>query len=214
MQIEDIYPYPLPDLFAGNQLVVAGRYRGSGPAELTLRGEVDGKPQAYTYRDLTFAERGGQEFIARLWAQRKIGYLLAQIRLHGVKDELVKEIVTLSSRYGIVTPYTSFLVQEPGMALSQEGRDQLGRGLQGQPMSGIGGGAAPAAMEPLAGGARSGQAAVAKAVTEQALSASEQAAAPASADVIQALRQVGDQDLPTERRCLGGYDLRRHADDR
>jgi Ca-activated chloride channel family protein len=200
VQIEDVYPYPLPDLFAGNQLVVAGRYRGNGPAELTLRGEVDGKPQATTYRDLIFAERGGQEFIARLWAQRKIGYLLAQIRLHGVNDELVKEIVTLSSRYGIVTPYTSFLVQEPGMALSQEGRDQLGRALQGlPPPGGRGGGsagaptAAPAAMEPLAGGARSGEAAVAKAVTEQALAASEQAAAPASAEVTQALQQVGDR---------------------
>ena len=79
------------------------------------------------------------------------------------------------------------------MALSQEGRDQLGRGLQGQPMSGIGGGAAPAAMEPLVGGDRSGQAAVAKVVAEQALAASEQAAAPASSEVIQALQQVGDR---------------------
>ena len=193
VQVEDIYPYPLPDLFAGNQLVVAGRYRGGGPAELTLHGEVEGEPRTYTYRDLAFAERGGQEFIARLWAQRKIGYLLSQIRLRGVKDELVKEIVTLSSRYGIVTPYTSFLVQEPSMALSQEGRDQLGRGLQGQPMSGIGGGAAPAAMEPLVGGDRSGQAAVAKAVAEQALAASEQAAAPSAAEVTQALQQVGDR---------------------
>jgi Ca-activated chloride channel family protein len=112
----------------------------------------------------------------------------------------VKEIVTLSSRYGIVTPYTSFLVQEPGMALSQEGRDQLGRALQGlPPPGGRGGGsagaptAAPAAVEPFAGGARSGEAAVAKAVAEQALAASEQAAAPASAEVTQALQQVGDR---------------------
>ena len=65
--------------------------------------------------------------------------------------------MTLSTRYGIVTPYTSFLVQEPSMVLSQQGRDQLGRGLQGQPMSGIGGGAAPAAMEPLVGGDRGAQ---------------------------------------------------------
>ncbi len=200
VQVEDIYPYPLPDLFAGNQLVVAGRYRGGGPADLALRGEVEGEPRTYSYQDLKFAERGGQEFIARLWAQRKIGYLLSQIRLHGVKDELVKEIVTLSSRYGIVTPYTSFLVQEPSLALSQEGRDQLGRALQGQPPTGGRGGgsagaptAAPAAMEPLFGGDRSGQAAVAKAVAENALVASEQAAAPASAEVTQALQQVGDR---------------------
>ena len=194
VQVEDIYPYPLPDLFAGNQLVVAGRYRGGGPAELTLRGEVDGESRTHRYRDLMFAERGGQEFIARLWAQRKIGYLLSQIRLHGVEDELVKEIVALSSRYGIITPYTSFLVQEPGMALSQEGRDQLGRALQSAPAPGIGGGgAAPAAMPSLVGGDRSGQQAVEKAVAEEVLKASEQAAAPASAEAAQALRQVGDK---------------------
>ena len=192
VQVEDIYPYPLPDLFAGNQLVVAGRYRGGGPAELTLRGEVDGASRTYSYPNLVVAERGGQEFIARLWAQRKIGYLLSQIRLHGVQDELVQEIVTLSSRYGIVTPYTSFLVQEPSMALSQEGRNQLGRALQATPASGVGGGgAAPAAMAPLVGGDRSGQQAVEKAVAEEALKASDQAAAPASAEAAQALRQVG-----------------------
>ena len=199
VQVEDIYPYPLPDLFAGNQLVVAGRYRGGGPAELTLRGEVEGEPRTYTYRDLAFAERGGQEFIARLWAQRKIGYLLSQIRLHGVKDELVKEIVTLSSRYGIVTPYTSFLVQEPGMALSQEGRDQLGRALQGcrrqrsrrrqcrrtdrAGSHGVPGGRRP--QRP--GGRREGRR------RASALAASEQAAAPASAEATQALQQVGDR---------------------
>ena len=200
VQVEDIYPYPLPDLFAGNQLVVAGRYRGGGPAALSLRGEVDGESRTYSYPILVFAERGGQEFIARLWAQRKIGYLLSQIRLHGVKDELVKEIVALSSQYGIVTPYTSFLVQEPSLALSQEGRDQLGQALQGLPAPGGRGGgsagaptAAPAAAEPLYGGNRSGQQAVEKAVAEEALKASEQAAAPASAGAAQALRQVGDK---------------------
>ena len=106
--------------------MIAGRYRQGGPATIRLSGLVNGQPQSYTY-NATFAARGGDDFIARLWAQRKIGYLLAQIRLSGVKDELVKEIVALSTRYGIVTPYTSFLVQEPQLALTQGGRDQLSR---------------------------------------------------------------------------------------
>ena len=118
--VEDLYPYPLPDLFAGNQLAVTGRYRQGGVASLELAGTVNGRPQRYTYRDLRFTDRGGNEFIPRLWAQRKIGYLLAQIRLHGAKDELVKEVVALSTRYGIVTPYTSFLVQEPPQPAAQQ----------------------------------------------------------------------------------------------
>jgi len=110
---EEIYPYPLPDLFAGTQLVVVGRYRRGGATALTLRGEINLKPQAFTYEDLTFRQQGGEPFIARLWATRKIGHLLDQIRLRGKDRELVEEVVSLSLRYGIATPYTSFLVEEP-----------------------------------------------------------------------------------------------------
>ena len=113
VHVEEIYPYPLPDLFAGTQLVVVGRYRRGGPAVLTLRGEVNQKPQSFTYEDLTFRREGGEPFIARLWATRKIGHLLDQIRLHGKDPELVDAVVRLSLRYGIATPYTSFLVEEP-----------------------------------------------------------------------------------------------------
>lgn len=181
VRVEELYPYPLPDLFAGSQLVVAGRYRSGGTAAITLRGQVNGAPRTYSYRDLAFAERGGQEFIARLWAQRKIGYLLSQIRLSGARDELVKEVIALGTRYGIATPYTSFLVEEPGATVARNGTGPqwpaFGGGLPG-PM------AAPAAT------ARSGQGAVEKAVAEQELKSSDQAvAAPGAA--APALRQVG-----------------------
>ncbi|MGD9145957.1 MAG: VIT domain-containing protein [Anaerolineae bacterium] len=125
VEVEDLYPYPLPDLFAGTQLVVLGRYRDGGDTEITLQGEVNGQPQTYRYDDVRFEREGGQEFIARLWATRKIGYLLQQIRLHGEQGELVDEIVELSIRYGIITPYTSFLVEETEMALREEGRAQI-----------------------------------------------------------------------------------------
>ncbi len=124
-EVYDLYPYPLPDLFAGTQLVVVGRYEDSGDAVVTLAGEVNGRRQAFEYGDLLFEREGGDEFIARLWATRKIGYLLQQIRLAGEEKELVDEIVDLSVRYGIVTPYTSFLVEEPEMALREEGRSEI-----------------------------------------------------------------------------------------
>jgi Ca-activated chloride channel family protein len=124
VRVEDTYPYPLPDLFAGTQLVLVGRYREGGPAAITLRGIVNNREQTFTYEDQTFRQSGGEEFIARLWATRKIGYLLEQIRLHGETKELVDEIVSLSIRYGIITPYTSFLVREPD-ALTEEGRQRI-----------------------------------------------------------------------------------------
>ncbi len=112
--LEDTYPpFPLPDLFASSQLILTGRYRGEGTIRLTLRGEVDGEAQRFTYANLRFpATAGGEAFVARLWATRKIGALLNTIRLRGENAELVESVRQLSLRYGIITPYTAYLIQE------------------------------------------------------------------------------------------------------
>ncbi len=120
--VEDSFPYPLPDLFAGSQLVLAGRYRDGGPAAVTLTGDVNGNPREFRYDDLTFRSEGGDAFIARLWATRKVGYLLNEIRLRGANQELVDEVVRLASKYGIATPYTSFFVPEPQQPVPQVGQ--------------------------------------------------------------------------------------------
>ncbi len=113
----DLYPNPLPDLFAGSQIVVVGRYRESGRADVTLTGTVNGEGQTFTFPNQIFTADSSasnlQSSIPRLWATRKIGYLLNQIRLQGPEPELVEQIVRLSIRFGIVTPYTSYLVTEP-----------------------------------------------------------------------------------------------------
>jgi Ca-activated chloride channel family protein len=120
--VEDTYPYPLPDLFAGTQLILVGRYRDSGAAKITLTGEVNGETQEFVYEG-TFRTSGGDSFIPRLWATRKIGYLLTQIRLHGERREWVDAVIELSVRYGIITPYTSFLIDEDDI-LTEAGRDE------------------------------------------------------------------------------------------
>ncbi len=114
--VEDMYPAdPLPDLFAGQELIVAGRFRDQGTTTLTLTGARNDQIQTFTFPNLTFpANASGQPFVARLWATRKIGVLLQNIQLHGQTQELVDEIVRLSVRYGIITPYTSYLIQENG----------------------------------------------------------------------------------------------------
>ncbi|MBX3000023.1 MAG: VWA domain-containing protein [Caldilineaceae bacterium] len=114
-QINDSYPYPLPDLFAGEQLVWAGRYKDGGAVTVILRGSVNGEERTFHYEDLSLVERGGESAVARLWATRKIGALLSEVRRSGANQEIIDAIVDLSLTYGIVTPYTSYLVLEPGM---------------------------------------------------------------------------------------------------
>ncbi len=112
----DLYPYPLPDLFAGTQVVLLGRYREGGEADISLTGEVNGDQQTFTFMEQKFeAESPANSLLAsipRLWATRKVGYLLNEIRLQGANQEIIDQIVHISIRYGIVTPYTSYLVTE------------------------------------------------------------------------------------------------------
>mgnify|MGYP000951965277 CR=1 FL=1 len=114
VKVEDMQPVRLGDLFRGSQLTVLGRYRGTGPAKVTLRGTSVGGDQTFTYNVDFPARERANGFVPRLWATRKVGYLLEQIRLNGQSKELVDEVVRLATRYGILTPYTSFLVLEPG----------------------------------------------------------------------------------------------------
>ncbi len=112
IEADQIYPENIPDIFAGSQLILVGRYREGGPAEINLSGTVNGREQSFTYPDVYFRDVGGEEFIPRLWATRAVGHYLTQIRLKGEKQEWIDSIIALSTRYGIITPYTSFLIQE------------------------------------------------------------------------------------------------------
>jgi Ca-activated chloride channel family protein len=109
-----VYPRQMPDLFRGDQLVLAGRYRQGGAAKIHLSGSGGAGKQAFSYQ-ANFAEASGEEtnaFVARLWAIRRIGEIIDDLDLHGRNQELVDELVSLSQKHGILTPYTSFLADD------------------------------------------------------------------------------------------------------
>ncbi len=120
VDVSDVYPIDLPDIFSGSQLVVFGRYEDGGATAVRLDGRVRDRSEQFTY-DARFAESSDDnDFIPRLWASRKIAYLVSEIRLHGENDELIDEVVELSKEYGIITPYTSYLIVEDRPELAQE----------------------------------------------------------------------------------------------
>ncbi len=121
IKVKDIYPQQLPDLFRGSQVLAFGRYSGSGHVAVELTGTAKGEEKKFGY-DADFPEvSAGNEFIPHLWAQRKIAYLLDQIRLHGESKEVKDEVIQLSKEYGIATPYTSYLVLEDEDAYRRHG---------------------------------------------------------------------------------------------
>lgn len=106
----DIFPKSLPDLFAGSQLVVFGRYKGNGNGILQLSGYLNNKKVTLKKRFALSELNNDSEIISYIWASRKIGYLTEQVRLNRNK-ELIDEIIRISKKFGILTEYTSFIAR-------------------------------------------------------------------------------------------------------
>ena len=120
VQTDLVYPRAMPDLFRGSQVILIGRYRNPIDMDfvrLQLGGKANGADKEFFYNNLRFPLReDANDFLPRLWATRRVGWLMEQVRTNGEQPELRDEIVDLGTRYGIVTPYTSYLALEPEAA--------------------------------------------------------------------------------------------------
>ena len=129
-----VYPRAMPDVFRGSQVTLIGRYTNPSDLEnvtLKLSGKANGAVRTYSYSNLRFPVRDdNNDYLPRLWATRRVGWLMEQVRTNGEQKELRDEIVDLGTRYGIVTPYTSYLATE-GNAVTSNNRPPARRSLGG-----------------------------------------------------------------------------------
>ena len=114
--ISRVYPAQIGDLFAGQQLVLVGRYRQPGAARITVTGTVGTTEQKLGFPAQLVDQSTDQThaYIEKLWAMRRVGEIIDRIDLEGKNKELIDELVRLATRHGIITPYTSFLAEEDG----------------------------------------------------------------------------------------------------
>ena len=112
VDVYDLTPATLPNLYHGSPVRLYGRYRKGGSATVTMDADVLGKAltQQVTV-DLPKGD-GGNPQIERMWAWRRIDELLKQADAAGSRDSVADEVVRLGEGYAIVTEYTSFLVLE------------------------------------------------------------------------------------------------------
>lgn len=192
VDLVELYPGELPDLFAGEELIVLGRYRGRGGdarGDIRIRGTRAGNLERMTSAVTFPAHANAHDYLPRLWASRKVGELMQQIRLNGMNPELVDEVRETALRYGILTEWTSHLVVEPGM-VAMEGDTRL------QSM-------APIAPPPPS--AASGQGAVMSSRAEAARRSASSAAEMAAADAVAAERlEEGSIGSGETRRAVAG----------
>ncbi len=120
LETDLMYPRKLTDIFKGMQLTILGRYKNDDDLKnitLRLTGKSGKEVKSYNFSGLDFPKRASEsDFLPRLWASRRVGWLIEQIRINGENKELKDEIVDLGTRYGIVTPYTSYLATDGTLA--------------------------------------------------------------------------------------------------
>jgi len=122
IKVTKMYPQQMPDLFQGDQLVLCGRYSGDGSGDCVIEGDAGGEHQTFKV-PVTFPKTSdAQPFVPRLWASRRVAYLLDEIRLHGENNELKSEATDLARQFGLVTPYTAYLIMqdEQGRHVAEE----------------------------------------------------------------------------------------------
>ena len=131
VQTEFMYPRKLTDLFRGGQVTIIGRYKNSSDLKnitLRLTGKAGKEIRTFEYKDLNFPSRSDENsFLPRLWASRRVGWLLEQIRSNGDNKEIRDEVVELGTRYGLVTPYTSYLATDGSLANISRDAPMAGR---------------------------------------------------------------------------------------
>jgi Ca-activated chloride channel homolog len=123
VRLREVHPRQLPDLFAGEDLLLFGRYEGSGTGAIAVTGRRNEAAERYAAEARFPAQSDGNEYITRLWASRKLGDLDRRIRLARADgatrqqvNDLVEELRQTALRYGLLSDYTAYLVQEPVMA--------------------------------------------------------------------------------------------------
>jgi len=107
-----LQPTSLPDLFDGDILVAFGRYSGQGEGKIQISGDFLGQRRTFDSGVHFPKSAEAHDYIPGLWAARRIGWLLDEIRLRGESAELIEETTLLARKHGIVTPYTAYLIIE------------------------------------------------------------------------------------------------------
>ncbi len=105
-----VYPSDEATGYDGARVSFVGRYRRpSAQAVFTVAGARAGQPVTTTVAGALPEQDATHGHLPRLWAQERIAALLRRMALDGEDDALIAEVIALSKKYNIVTPYTAFL---------------------------------------------------------------------------------------------------------
>ncbi len=146
LDVRDVTPAALPDVQAGEPLVLSARYRKAGQGTVVLKATHAGR-RVEIPLDLELADSADEPGVAYLWARRRIHELKTESL--GKPDRGAKrEITDLGMQFGLVTDYTSYVAIDQSRTLNRTGARTVTQAVDlpdGTSWNGVFGGQAPQA---------------------------------------------------------------------
>jgi len=116
LEVTDLAPNRLSDVWAHKPLIVHARYRKPGNGRVVLRGFRQGEAWQRSLEVELPARSSHNRPIASMWARARVDELLAR-DLRGLQQEtfaeaLKEEVVSIALSHALLTPFTSFVAVE------------------------------------------------------------------------------------------------------
>lgn len=123
IDVFDVEPAQVPDLFAERPIILIGKYRGPPQGSVTING-YSGAEQVRLDVDFGAARKDSSlAALPQLWARRRIDRLedMGCESPCETEEARQKEIAGVGLKYGVLTPYTSFVAVTEEVRTSEQG---------------------------------------------------------------------------------------------
>ena len=117
LEVSDVYPKRINDLFSAKPVIIHGRYKKGGKGKIRLKGKSFGQEKVREIKVNFPKKEKKHDVLATLWARTKIDDLMSQDYKtvsgnSNAKENIVSQITSMGLEFGLMTQYTSFVAVE------------------------------------------------------------------------------------------------------
>jgi Ca-activated chloride channel family protein len=112
LDVEQLYPANIPDLWAGQPIRIHGRYTKGGEEKVVIRGQLGKQPYEQTLSIRLPQQESAHEAMATVWARQKVQELMDAMVKLGQTAALVEEVTQVGLTFRLMTQWTSFVAVE------------------------------------------------------------------------------------------------------
>ena len=109
MDVSEVYPTRIPDLWVGRPVVITGRVNGAVAPHVTVHARVGGEPVSFDMDTGADGQDATRPSIAQIWARMKIAELAERSLWESDVDALIDRIRGVALDYGLLSKFTAFV---------------------------------------------------------------------------------------------------------